>query len=361
MGGSPCDDGSELKNELLLLGTESTFRMSSKKIQNILHVTGMFPSVQRPYYGAFVKSQIDSLVRYGSGLINITVFAIEGLKGISPYIRAIPALSSVLRKKFDLVHCHYGQISLLVKMLTRGIPIVTSYCGSDLLGDLAHGGNVSLKSSIIKRVNLKFVCNDSFSIFKSKNLYEVAKNNVNVGAWEIVPNGVDLKKFRPLPKIEAREKIGLPVKGKYVLFAGNPSIPCKNYPMFNTAMHMIKSNSVSELCLESVEHELVPYYMNAADVIVLCSIQEGSPNVVKEAMACNRPIICTDVGDVRWLLGDVKGTTIVASDPIDLAYAIEQFIDEYECSEGRERIKELKLDLESTALKIINIYKRVLS
>lgn len=108
--------------------------------------------------------------------------------------------------------------------------------------------------------------------------------------------------------------------------------------------------------LEDIPHDQVAYYMNAADVCVLTSHYEGSPNAIKEAMGCNRPIVSVDVGDVRELLGGINGSFVVSSNPADIAGAIKKAI-EYRKTNARQRIFDLGLDLDTTAEKIIKVYK----
>ena len=116
-------------------------------------------------------------------------------------------------------------------------------------------------------------------------------------------------------------------------------------------------DSNSELkVLEDVPNDLVPLYLNASDVVLLTSRWEGSPNVIKEAMACNRPILSTNVGDVSCLLSNVKGCNIVEVNVQDIAEKIKNSIEQYSMSDGREKVKELKIDSRNVAKKIIQLY-----
>ena len=104
-------------------------------------------------------------------------------------------------------------------------------------------------------------------------------------------------------------------------------------------------------------------YYNAADLLLLTSKHEGSPNIIKEAMACNCPVVSTDVGDVRWVIGNTKGCYITSSNPVGVAQKVMlalEFSEKNSRTKGRERIMELGLDSDTIAAKIIAVYKKVL-
>jgi len=107
----------------------------------------------------------------------------------------------------------------------------------------------------------------------------------------------------------------------------------------------------------------MPEYYSASDVILLTSLWEGSPNVIKEAMACNCPIVTTDVGDVRWIIGDTEGCYIASLDPNDYSLKMKKALDFAQKSgktNGRNRIIYLGLDADTIALRIIGVYEKVL-
>ncbi|MFW5983504.1 MAG: glycosyltransferase, partial [bacterium] len=90
---------------------------------------------------------------------------------------------------------------------------------------------------------------------------------------------------------------------------------------------------------------------------------EGSPNVIKEAMACNKPIVSTNVGDVEWLFGNTEGCYLSDFNPENFAKQLEKAICFSETkgeTKGRDRIIELKLDASSVAKKITEVYREVL-
>src|SRR5688572_16888921 len=149
----------------------------------ILHITAMYPSKEFPALGSYVKSQINSLSRH----VDNEVLIIQGLTGLRPYVLAVPR---ILRKlyfsKFDVIHIHYGNLSSLIKILYWGrTPLVTSYCGDDLLGTITERGKHSQKSLFFMKLNTFLARRDACSIVKSKILGDRIQRARRV---EIVPN-----------------------------------------------------------------------------------------------------------------------------------------------------------------------------
>jgi glycosyltransferase involved in cell wall biosynthesis len=107
--------------------------------------------------------------------------------------------------------------------------------------------------------------------------------------------------------------------------------------------------------------ELVVDYLNAADVLVQTSFAEGSPNVIKEAMACNCPIVATPVGDVQEIIGDTEGCYLCSFDPIDLKYKIEKVLRAGKRTSGRDRILRIGLDMETITNRLLNLYNEVVT
>ncbi len=332
--------------------------MEAKKLK-ILHITAMYPSKSTPTLGGFVKSQIDSLNQYGDNEITI----IQGLKGLGPYLLAIPKiLKKIYFSEFDVIHIHYGNLSSLVKLLYWGnVPIVTSYCGDDLFGTVISQNKYSIKSLFFKRLNIFLARWDSCSIVKSQGLADKIKKAKRV---EIVPNGVDVNKFYPMDKIDARKNLGLVDSKKIViLFPADPGIPRKNFKLLQTVLSDFEQNDFELLTFagSNIRHEDTPYYFNAADIVVFTSLYEGSPNVIKEAMACNCKIYSTDCGDVAWLLKDVTGSKVLSYNIFEWKSNLTDFLN---CknsigSNSRNKLQEDKLDIQSIAKRIFGIYYAV--
>lgn len=305
-----------------------------------------------------VKSQGESLKRFE---IDIQYFSIKG-KGFLNYLRNILLLKKHLKiNKYDLLHSHYvlsGWVALFASNFRY--PIVLSLMGDDAYGSFNSKGKLEFLSIyliILTKFIQPFV---NKIIVKSQNISKAVyfKNKVFV-----IPNGVNLRIFHIIDKNEAKKYLGLDPKKKYLLFVSDPSNPRKNFNLLKEAFNTFQLNNLEILTSFPSMHELLPYYYNSADIMVSTSTAEGSPNVIKEAMACNCPIVSTDVGDVRWVFGNTKGCYLTSFEPNDVAEKIRLALDFSEKvgrTNGRERIIELGLDSDSIAKRIIQVYQRVL-
>lgn len=301
-----------------------------------------------------VKNQGESLKKNG---IDIEYFTIKG-KGINGYLKNIPILKKYLKTHhYDVIHAHYSFCGWVSKLTLTKIPVIVSLMGSDTYGNVDLYGKkksnsyINILSSKILQLFVKKI------IVKSKNLesYTYLKNKV-----KIIPNGVDINKFKPIEKNICREKLNIDINYKLILFLGNPSDPRKNFNLLKNAINNIKDVNLKIIKPYPVDNKDIVYFMNAADVLVMTSYLEGSPNVIKEAMACNLPIVSTDVGDVKEIIGDTEGCYICSYDPTDVAEKIKMALSFGKRTNGRKRIIELGLDSDSIAKKIIDVYQEVL-
>lgn len=291
-----------------------------------------------------VKNQGDSLANKG---IEVEYYLIK--PGLYGYITSIPKI----RKKYkignyDLVHAHYS-LSAFSASLAGRFPLVVSLMGSDVY--LAGIFRLIARFFILFRWNAVIV--------KSAHL----KEKLNIKNAYIVPNGVNMKRFAPIPANIAREKLGLSLDLRLIAFIAYSNRPEKNLQLATESVKSINHNDIVLKHVSNVPNDMVPYYLNASDILLLTSKWEGSPNVIKEAMACNCPIVASDVGDIRWLLGETEGCYLTSFNPADISEKIVLALDFAKTkgkTNGRNRIIELDLDDETVALKIQAIYSKVL-
>ena len=291
----------------------------------------------------FIHSQAESLRKLGH---IIDYFPVKG-KGFGGYISNIPQLKQYIKKgNYDLIHAHYSLCIMVAILCFVKVPIVGSFMGNDILGEYNSKGKFLIKSLPIMLLSILVQPFLSYAICKSKDMSKL----IYFVPYQILPNGIDLEIFKPLT-------LRLDINKKRILFLGNRYDINKNYKLLNEAIKYIKHYNIEIIAPYPLPQSQIVELFSEVDVFVLCSIVEGSPNVIKEAMACNCPIVATNVGDVSWLLGNLEGHYICKNDPIDLASKIEQAIEFGQRTEGRRRIIELKLDSKSIAQRIEKMYE----
>ncbi len=313
----------------------------------VLQITNNYPTKNNPVFGIFVKEQIESLTNLG---IANEVFFINGReKGKWEYLKSIIRLRKFLKGKyFDVVHCHHT-LSVLCFILSgcskRCKSVVSYQCDpSDELGGRFY-------PFITRNVNFAILKNNSPLV-----------NNSTVFNH---PNGVNINFFKPIDKTFCCSKLNLDVNKKYILFvSSNFNRTQKRYDRFEKTLEILKSkykmDDVAELKLINTERRLVPYYFNAANIHLLTSDFEGSPNSIKEAMACNIPVVSTDAGNVSDLLSGCTGSYVAKTkEPEELAELSYKVLTNSEQINSRNVLIEKKLDSESVAKKIVLIYEKL--
>ncbi|MBM3434812.1 MAG: glycosyltransferase family 4 protein [Bacteroidetes bacterium] len=289
-------------------------------------------------------SQGQSLAKFG---IELSYYLIDR-SGPAAYLLSLIYLLRN-RKKFrsiDVIHAHYS-LSAYVATMAFLRPLVVSLMGSDV-----HGrGYIRILNRLM--ANLFW----DVTIVKSQKM----KSTLRYDKVEVIPNGVDIEIFKPLDKKESRNKIGFDPEIKIIIFVANPKRYEKNFELARQSIDLYndqnKDNMVELRIIENIEHHQVPLYINASDLVLLTSRWEGSPNIIKEAMACNIPIVSTDVGDVREIIGDIKGCFVCKPDYKEISSAVKRAL-KFDRTQGRERIG--YLDSREISNSLLNIYKKVI-
>jgi glycosyltransferase involved in cell wall biosynthesis len=182
-----------------------------------------------------------------------------------------------------------------------------------------------------------------------------------VDEYSVIPSGLDLEVFRPMPMLESRRRLGLSEQKKLILFAASRiENPRKRFDLALDAVELVKKRFDAELVVaNNVAHRDIPVYMSACDALLLTSLHEGSPNVVKEALACGLPVVSVDVGDVKQRLEKLDGC-IVCRDATasSIASALERVLTCGTRAKGRESIMEL--DETKITAKVIDVYRRAM-
>ncbi len=300
----------------------------------------------------FLASQAASLREKG---VEVEYFPVVG-KGFG-YLKNIGPLRRKIRTEVpDVIHAHYSLCGWVAVLAGGGRPIVLSLMGDDAQGTFLANGRRALKSwffVVLTWLVQPFV--DAI-IYKSKNLLGAIWRN-RIAHW--IPNGIRLDQFK-LHETDLRGEMGLDTHRKHVLFLGDPDDPNKNIALARTAIEHLGRSDVEFHAIHGIPHDMVVKYLNCVDVFVLCSFGEGSPNVIKEAMTCNCPIVTTPAGDAPWVLGETPGCLVASYEPIDFASKIELALGHDGRTKGRERILALGLDAGSIADQLVALYQRVI-
>src|SRR6267378_5347395 len=176
----------------------------------------------------------------------------------------------------------------------------------------------------------------------------------------IVPHEIDFEVFRPVEKEQARAALGLDPCKKYLLFAANPKIPVKRVALARAVADELhkQDSSIALLAIYKEPQDRLALFMSACDALIFTSYQEGSPNVVKQAMACNLPIVSTDVGDVRDVIGNTGGCYVCKPDVQEFSERLADVLRHGQRTQGREQVQHLSGP--AVAQRIIQVYEQVL-
>ena len=278
--------------------------------------------------------------------------------GVSSYFKDVFRLRKILKKSnYTVIHAHYGLLAMIAVLAApKRCKVVVTLMGMDIIGVKKGSFIQKVKGFLVVFISRSASLFASYTILKSPEM----AGKIWAKKYDVIPNGVDIDKFKPFDRDSARQYLNLPTDKPIILFAASPKRTEKNFKLFKNAIQKIGFPKEQVLVLENIKNSEIPYYLNATDIIILTSTQEGSPNVIKEAMACNRPIIATPVGDIPQLLKNVQGSTILPDfSPESLANAIKSQLNSQIASNGRDKIFEMKLDSESVARRIEEVYKSV--
>lgn len=247
-------------------------------------------SFNKSRYAPFIVEQAEALRGVGC---TVDFFGITG-KGFKGYLKSLPALKRKIAEfSPDVVHAHYG-LSGLLACLQRKVPVVVTFHGSDI------------NEAKLLPISRLAMCLSAHSIFVSQKILSRGKPPQKKAT--LLPCGVNLIDLQLTSRRDAREQMGLDENGKYVLFAGAFDNTVKNASLAQDAVALLPEVKLIEL--KGCTREQVMLLMCAVDAFLMTSHTEGSPQVVKEAMACGCPIVSVDVGDVKDRVEGLDGCYI---------------------------------------------------
>lgn len=295
----------------------------------------------------FYRNQVEALSDLGVTCTTLTVPGeVDGKdpdanRSARDYLRFLPTVMRRSWGEFDLIHANYGLTAPHALAQLR-LPVVLSLWGSDVFGQ--YGWLSRLCAPLADEV-----------VVMSPEMREALPCEATV-----IPHGVDFELFRPMSREQARERTGWADDSRHVLFAYPKAREEKNFPRARRVATAVDERLDVPVELQAldgrVSHEEMPVYLNAADALLVTSTHEGSPNTVKEALACNLPVVSTDVGDVAQRLDGVDLSTVATTDEA-LVRALASILESPRRSNGRESIRDLSV--EATARRLNQVYERV--
>ena len=322
----------------------------------VLAATNMYPTAEDPGFGAFVADQMEWVSRCG---VDVTIEFIDGRRGKVEYLHGLRRVRRrAVRDRFDLVHAHYGLVGFLASF--QPLPLVVSFCGDDLLGT-PDGTQGITPMSRLQRSLSRYAARHAHEIVcKSEELRASLPRRRDRSRAHVLPNGVDISRFRPGNRAAARQRLGLDPSERLVLFPHTPRVARKRLDRAQAAVAALERRGVAARLwiVQGVPHLQMPDYYQSADCLLLTSEQEGSPNAVKEALCCDLPVVSVEVGDVRKWIVDGSGSVIVTPTPEAIADGLERVLTGHSTPDG-QRVRE-GLSVAHITQQLIGVYQSAL-
>lgn len=293
---------------------------------------------------SFYRNQVEALERRD---VDCTTLAVPGTydpdapRDITDYLRYAPKVLGHSLDGYDVIHANYG-LTLPFALAQPTRPVVCTLWGTDLMSD---------RSWLTALSQFGARCADEVVVPSSEMADELSRSST------VVPFGIDTDMFRPIPQSEARERVGWDPGANCVLFPYESGRPEKDYPRARRIIDALDVDANLKQ-VSGVDYELMPYYMNASDALLVTSKRESGPMVVKEAAACNVPVVSTNVGFVDRTLADVDRSYVCDSDA-ELARSLRTVLERGERSNGRDVLD--GLDVDAMGERLVEVYRRALS
>jgi glycosyltransferase involved in cell wall biosynthesis len=308
----------------------------------ILFVTSRFPTEATPGDSPCIDQQRTALQSLGH---KVDLLYINSQQSKFNYLKAVLQLiwMTQITNRYDIVHAHYGSYCGMVACLQRRTPIVITFRGDDVLDQRER----SMSQRVARLASAVIVMTDQL------------KETLGRDDAHIIPYGIDLEVFRPCPQAEARRMLGLPSDLPLVLFPYNPERTPKRFDLILQAVDLLKGEfpDLRVVAVHDKPHATVATYMNACDVLALASESEGAPVAVREAMACNLPVVSVDVGDVAKVIGATEGCYLVKREPGDISKKLAQVLKTRVRTNGW--LAAQKINVSQAAVDVAGVYETV--
>ncbi|HWY31498.1 MAG TPA: glycosyltransferase [Candidatus Acidoferrum sp.] len=326
----------------------------------ILAITNMYPSAAFPSQGIFVQQQIKGLRAAG---LEVRVLLVDRWgKGPLVYYHWLrnAVQSAVAEFEPDVIHVMYGGVMADQVARRHHIrPVVVSFRGSDLLGENLSGWTRKIISRHGIYCSRRAANAADGVIVVASHLVGALKGAAPADKIHVIPSGIDLDRFKPADPLACKQKLGLDTRSFHVLFASNNGDPVKRLWLAKAAVAQIshRSRPVEFHYLTGIPGPEMPLWLNAGDALLLTSLHEGSPNIVKEALACGLPVVSVNVGDVAERIKGIEGCHLAAPEPAELAAKLDLVRQHGERLNCRARLEELSI--QSVARKLKQVYEEI--
>ncbi len=311
----------------------------------ILAITNMYPSTAYPSQGVFVEEQIKGLRSIG---LEVRVLVVDRRRdGPTAYYR----IGSKVRRAIaefepDVIHVMYGGV--MADQIVRHhhvCPIAVTFHGSDLLGENLSGWGRKMISRYGVHCSRRAARAAEAVIVVARHLVGALSGAAAGDKVRVIPCGIDLERFKPMDSLACKQRLGWSPQSFHVLFASSNGDPVKRPWLAAAALEQLKGSDVSaELhYMQGVANAEVPLWLNASDVLLLTSMHEGSPTIVKEALGCGLPLVSVDVGDVAERIRGIEGCHLSRAEPAELARKLALVWRGRRRLECRNRLEDLSL------------------
>ena len=301
----------------------------------------------------FIARQAEFLRREG---IEVDLFPFRGSRSPGNYLAAWKEVHRRVRSgNYDLVHAQFGQSGLTA--LPKRIPLVVTFRGDDLEGIIGENGRYIPAGWLLRFISRTVARRADAAIVVSEHMKRWLPRSV---AAHVMPSGIDLELFRPEPQEAARQRLGLSGPERLVLFVGSPELARKRYGLAQQVVGIVNRAIPTRLLVGwELPHDKIAAHMNACDALLCTSMQEGSPNAVKEALACNLPVVSVPVGDVPLRLRGVAGCELCADDQAEtIAAALSRVLQRGARIDGRAAVRDL--DERLLTQQLVDLYRSIL-
>jgi glycosyltransferase involved in cell wall biosynthesis len=287
----------------------------------ILAITNMYPSASFPSQGVFIQEQIKGLRAIG---LEMRVLFVDRRRGgpMVYYRMQSKVCEAVAEFEPDVIHVMYGGV--MADQIVRHnhiCPVVVTYHGSDLLGDNLAGWKRRVISHYGVRCSRRAAEKADGVVVVARHLIGALNGAVAANRVRVIPCGIDMTRFKPTDSSACKQQLGWDPKSFHVLFASSNGDPVKRPWLAKAAVERCKPlGCPAEIhFVSAIPNAEMPLWLNASDALLLTSLHEGSPTIVKEALACDLPVVSVDVGDVAERVENLDGCHLAAADPEVLA------------------------------------------